>query len=437
MREECLIDDLSLSMDDERHETTCEITYLRSRLAHSREQNEWLKAQLTGAGTSRSARVFRLLQSGRASLMPRSSRRERLGIVGFDAIAWLARNIKHLFRALVTKSPADCGGDRAAIVGHAREEIAALPSRRPPSNVLAIAQRTPPSGGTSVGKSSSGDNLPNTGTLSPLATIPYSPRSWQLLDTPASGCDSINLAIVSLLHRSGSTLLQRICNARRKTLLWGEHNAMLSKFTDIYRGVAWFSIAGSKEREDYFKANENPNMWIADMCPELEYVEEAVVNSAQALLDTLYGQYREWHDVVGFKEVQYGRAEVELLRRCCPKSQILLLVRHPCSTWNSTPRDWYSSFAEWKTLWNHRAHEFARLADSDPNCHLIRYEDIVRQEARAMEIIMDVAQVTREEISGVLAHKIGSNHVGISPAERQAILASCGDAMELLGYGKE
>lgn len=267
------------------------------------------------------------------------------------------------------------------------------------------------------------------------STIPYSPMSWQQGDTPASAeTGSINLAVVSLLHRSGSTLLQRICNARSKTLLWGEHNAMLTRFADIYQGLAAFSIAGSEAREEYFRQGENPNMWIANMSPDMEYVEEAIINSARALLETLYGQYREWHDIVGFKEVQYGRAEVELLRKCCPEAKILLLVRNPFSTWNSTPRDWYPSFTEWARLWNTRAHEFAMLAATDPNCHLIRYEDIVRQEARTMKTIAEVAQVTREEISGVLSHKIGSRHVGISRSERRTILRYCRDGMELLNY---
>ena len=65
------------------------------------------------------------------------------------------------------------------------------------------------------------------------------------------------------------------------------------------------------------------------MCPELACLQQAVVNSARTLMNTLYGRYRKDHDILGFKEVQYGRDELELLRKCYPKAQFLLLLRNP------------------------------------------------------------------------------------------------------------
>ena len=102
--------------------------------------------------------------------------------------------------------------------------------------------------------------------------------------------------------------------------------------------------------------------------------------------------------------------------------------------WNSTPRDWYPSFEAWIDAWNTTARDFIMLARTEPNCHLIRYEDLVRKEPKTLEILAEVAQVTREEASNVLGHKIGSGRVGISDAERRAILEGCREPMEALGY---
>ena len=157
-----------------------------------------------------------------------------------------------------------------------------------------------------------GESLPN-----PPAELAYRPERWTLAERgPETG--TLNLLLLSPVHRTGSTLLQRICNARKKTLIWGEHGAVLKRFASVFSDIAAFSLAGAAEREAYFGQGENPNLWIADMCPELDCVQQAVVDSARSLLNSLYGRYRSDHDILGFKEVQYGRAEAELLRGCYP-----------------------------------------------------------------------------------------------------------------------
>ena len=170
------------------------------------------------------------------------------------------------------------------------------------------------------------------------AEMAYAPLSWPLKAETQSNTRFIDLVILSPVHRSGSTLLQRICNSRKGTLIWGEHGGLLAHFANIYASAAYFSTAGSQERVDYFGQGENPNLWIADMCPDLDYVQMAVVDSARAFLKTFYGQYREQHDILGFKEVHYRREELDLIRACCPETEIVFLVRNPLDTWKSTPR---------------------------------------------------------------------------------------------------
>jgi hypothetical protein len=228
-------------------------------------------------------------------------------------------------------------------------------------------------------------------------------------------------------------LLQRLCNARKGTLIWGEHKGVLSQFARIYTEVASFSAKGGDQREKFFASNESPNFWIAIMCSELPYVQNAIVRSARMLLNSLYAQYRESHDIVGFKEVRYGMDEAALLRWCYPEARMFLLVRHPCDAWNSTPRDWYS-LEEFIEKWNKHTRDFLVLSRTDPNCRLIRYEDIVRQDARTMQIIRETARVTDEQMKPVLAKKLGSKHHGVSDADREAITEGCREIMELFDY---
>jgi hypothetical protein len=263
--------------------------------------------------------------------------------------------------------------------------------------------------------------------------LTYCPRCWQLPEQTADE-QSLDLLVLSPVHRTGSTLLQRICNSRKGTLVWGEHGGVLTHFATIFTGVASFAVAGESERDQYFTQGENPNLWIANMCPELESVQEAMVKSARTLLNTLYGRYRKNHDMLGFKEVQYGRAELELLRRCYPKAQFLLLLRNPLNTWKSTPRRWYPSLEHWTKKYNEGVLGYLDFATTDANCHVLRYEDLVQRESKVMAVLSEVARLSPETVATVLAHKIGSSSSFLSAPDQDIILAACRKTMERLGY---
>jgi hypothetical protein len=262
----------------------------------------------------------------------------------------------------------------------------------------------------------------------------YAPLNWRLNEETRSDSGFIKLIILSAVHRSGSTLLQRICNARKGTLIWGEHGGLLTHFAEIYKSPAFFSAVAAQERIQYFSSGENPNLWIGSICPQMDYVRQATVESARAFLNTMYGQHRENHDIIGFKEVRYARREYELLRRCYPEAEILLLVRNPLNTWNSTPRTWYPSLDAWIETWLRHTQFFMALAKADARCRLLRHEDVAGQEKETMAILAETAKVTPKQIAMVLGNKIGSAHVGIDEAERQTILRQCGKTMADLGY---
>jgi hypothetical protein len=388
-------DRVRLDLDRQLQEAAFEIMCLRTQLA-----------QLTG---SRGYRFVERVYAMRRTLLPPGSYRERLTLAACQAPSWIKRTGAGTWRALLRR-PHTVGQPSDAVASTVQNADVAVPVASPPRPEAAGQSRID------------------------ISTVPYFPKSWQIGEAPPDESRFLNLIILSLLHRSGSTLLQRICNARKKTLIWGEHCAVLKQFADIYKSVGGFSITQSAEREEYFARGEDPNLWIANMCPDVDHVRMAIVNSARTLLNTLYRQHRESHDIVGFKEVQYGRAEAELLRQCYPETKILFLVRHPFNMWNSTPRDWYPSFEAWADAWNTTARDFIMLARTEPNCLLIRYEDLVRKEPKTLEVLTEVAQVTDQEIANVLGHKIGSGRVGISDTERRTILKRCREPMELLGY---
>ena len=357
-----------------------------------------LREELTAITDSRGFKLLQRFYRIRRILIPPGSFRERL----------MARLSLVRKATLPERPPAAAGGVRNA---------AAVPATATAEWVVDGAGCEPASEGQAE-----------------VPELAYAPLRWHLKDTPPSDAGLIHLIILSPNHRSGSTLLQRICNARKGTLIWGEHGGLLSRFADIYRDAAYFSSAGSEEHRDYFGRGEDPNLWIASMCPAVEYAQQAVVDSARAFLGAFYGQYREHHDILGFKEVAYGRPELELLRRCYPQAQILFLVRNPLNTWRSTPRSWHPSLDGWIAEWNARTLCFRAFARSDAGSHLIRYEDLIRKEPGTMAILAQAAKVSDEQVSMVLAHKLGSHDAGISASERELILDRCREPMEILGY---
>jgi hypothetical protein len=345
-----------------------------------------------------------------ARLGPLGSFRRRLLIVGLKIARRLA------------DSPRFCAERLRSIVRYRRSDSGSVPTLHDVPAVAIQAVLT--------------DSPRTQKPPAPVAVVPqelaYCPERWRLPQA-AVPCKPLDLLVLSPVHRTGSTLLQRICNARNGTLIWGEHGGVLQRFAAIFADTAAFSLAGEEERLAYFGEGENPNLWIANMCPELECVQQAIVDSARTFLDSLYAPYRQGHDILGFKEVQYGRTELELLRKCYPKAQFLLLLRNPLDTWKSTPREWYPSLDDWIAKYNAGVAGYCDFAEHDAHSHILCYADLVEQKSKTMEVLSDVAKVSREEIALVLAQKIGGTKAALADADRNVILRECRESMEMLG----
>ncbi len=401
-----------------------ETAILRSQLEAAHSQLEAAADSLKAITDSSGFRFLQVLRSIRLFAAPRDSFRERWGMASFRAARDLGRRLRGARRPVADASQAAVASGQAE-------------SAPPPPSSAICLKTTCGAGVPPAACSRDGCTTKHEADSPPPAepaALAYSPRNWRFQENSPPEAEFLNLMILSATGRAGSTLLQRICNARKGTLIWGEHAGALVQFARIYESVAGFSWVWGQQRENYFGQGENPNLWIANMCPDLEYVQQAVIRSSRTLLNGLYGQYRELHDIVGFKEIAYGRGEMELLRACYPKAHFLLLVRNPLNTWKSTPRDWYLTMDDWIEKWNQGVRCILSLIATDDRCHLIRYEDLIRKDAKTMAVVGETAKVTPEQIALVLENKIGSNNAGLNETERDAILERCRELMETLGY---
>ncbi|HLQ71943.1 MAG TPA: sulfotransferase [Bacillota bacterium] len=249
----------------------------------------------------------------------------------------------------------------------------------------------------------------------------------------------MDLLLASATHRSGSTLLQRMFNARKETLIWGENGGCLSAFCNIYRQALYYAEHSKDARGKYFNNGEDPNHWIATMTPPQKSVTESLIHSVKIFHERLYkGRYGETHDLIGYKEVRYGYDELTLFRICYPKAPIILLVRNPVDVWKSVSQNAkvnrYQSVKKFASMWNHRVKSFIHLSDTDSNIYLIRYEDLIRKNKATMNVIKQVGKITDDQIEKVLSVKISSSVRPIPAGQEHQIRRQCQVMSNKMGY---
>lgn len=244
----------------------------------------------------------------------------------------------------------------------------------------------------------------------------------------------MDIIVSAIAHRTGSTLVQRMFNSRRGTLIWGEQGGIVSDFVRIRALAQHFSIYGKQEKEAYFGQGENPNTWIANMSPEPEMVAEGVVQALKSFFAAAYAEYRDIHDRIGFKEVRYGRPEIELLKECYPSAKVVLLVRHPASVWQSAAFIWSEDAKHFADVWNERAKAYADLQDRGRGIYLLKYEDIVRRDRQTLDLLAELAEVGRARINGVLNVNLNSTRSPRPEKEIAHIEATCREGLKRLGY---
>lgn len=246
----------------------------------------------------------------------------------------------------------------------------------------------------------------------------------------------MDIILSAVTHRTGSTLVQRIFNARKETLIWGEHGGVVTEFLRIGALAEHFSIHGKEEREAYFNSGENPNTWIANMTPEVQRIHDGVVHALRAFMETMYADHRDTHDCLGFKEVRYGKPELELLKRCYPDAIVVLLVRHPVHIWKSETSYWSGNASLFGSIWNERAMEYAELHDPNRGIHLVRYEDIVSRDEETLRLLSELARIPVETIGRVLEVNLNSTRTDRSDDDVDTINGICEEGMKRFHYWK-
>ncbi|WP_088832063.1 sulfotransferase [Paenibacillus tyrfis] len=244
----------------------------------------------------------------------------------------------------------------------------------------------------------------------------------------------MDVIISAVTNRTGSTLVQRIFNARRKTLIWGEHGGIVTEFVRIGELAGHFSIQGREEKEAYFMSGENPNTWIANMSPDLERIKEGIVQAVKTCFRSMYAENRDNHDRIGFKEVRYGKPEIELLKTCYPDAVIVLMVRHPVDVWKSETSYWSGDAGLFGHTWNERALQYAELHNPERGLHLLRYEELVERDETALGLLEELADISRDKIDNVLNVNLNSTRTERPAADIEQIRTICQEGMERLRY---
>lgn len=243
----------------------------------------------------------------------------------------------------------------------------------------------------------------------------------------------MDIVISAIAHRTGSTLVQRIFNRRERTIVWGEHGGALTHMAAGFAEAERFSRKGEKEKRAYLDSDEKSTAWTARMSPSPAHLEEAATASVRAFLDMFYREMRATKDLVGFKEVRYGRAELNLVRRAYPDAAIVLLLRDPVDVWRSMP-EWGRSLDELIADYTRRAVEYADLANR-PGFFVLRYEDVVAKVHSALALLSDLARLTPAEITEVVdGPRLRSTRHEVPVADVERICVQCAGAMERLGY---
>lgn len=244
----------------------------------------------------------------------------------------------------------------------------------------------------------------------------------------------MDVIISAIAQRTGSTLVQRIFNCRKNTLIWGEHGGIVSEFLRIEDLASHFSKNSEDEKHAYFLNGNDPGLWTANMTPDVPFIEDAVIQALKTLFNHMYIQYRDTHDRIGFKEVRYEKRELMLLQKCFPCITVILLVRNPIDIWKSETAYWSGDADAFGRIWNDRAKQYRELVGEMPNAHLIRYEDVIGCDEQTLQLLSDLALVSLDEIHRVLSIRLNSTRSSRPQDEIDLIKRLCKEEMDIYHY---
>lgn len=242
------------------------------------------------------------------------------------------------------------------------------------------------------------------------------------------------IVVSAVCQRTGSTLIQRILNYRDKTLIWGEHGGVISNLCNIKGMLGRFSDAEPEKRREFLKSDKPYQMGTQNVSPANKYVDKSVEKATKVLLDNLYSQDSNKYDMIGFKEVRYGRDELELLDSVLDNLKVVLLVRNPIDVKKSVYNHWKLNNNEVLVeRWNDRVDDYLELIDLD-NFYFIKYEDVVKRKDSVIEKLYEIGEVGRKGFKEVVNVKINSTSSEINQNDKREIKEKCRKNMKKLDY---
>lgn len=245
-----------------------------------------------------------------------------------------------------------------------------------------------------------------------------------------------SLVISAATPRSGSTWLQRIVHAATDIFVWGEPFPLVESLTHVYSEFKRHDLVRSQEREDLLSSGEDPTVWAANANPPIDNLKRAM-RSLFAVFYETHGRPR-----YGWKEVHYGRQELEFLWELFPELKVILLVRHPVMVIRSLRSlGWIGEgrFIESVDVacdwWADHVRDYLCLRQRE-NVLFLKYEEVPD---RMQDLMAFVGGELNEQARKALSAVVGSSDRGweLTEDDLRTLLDKCGEGMDALGYAMQ
>ena len=243
----------------------------------------------------------------------------------------------------------------------------------------------------------------------------------------------MDLAILATMQRSGSTLLQRIFNARPRTLVWGEGGRVLTHLSGLLRSANLFAADSANLRPLYLRDRAAVPAGLLttlqNLTPDPAALREATCAAARAYFARAY--QLPGYDLIGVKEVRHGIDDLRLFRAAFPDAHVVLLCRDPAHVWRSMPAAWRDGecleAGGFINEWNRNYRDYQSFAMDDAHAYFVHYEDLVARAPPVVDAIREIGRLSQEEFAAPLGLRLGSHQevYEISEADARLIRGRC------------
>lgn len=242
------------------------------------------------------------------------------------------------------------------------------------------------------------------------------------------------LLISGSSQRCGSTWVQRIVHAATDIFIWGESSPLVESLHAIFRAFQEMDLVRSQETQNLLSSSQDPTVWRANANPSLAELKRG--------FGALFSEfYRETYGRTGYgwKEVHYGRQELEFLWELFPELKVVLLVRNPLDVVRSLKaKGWLGRWRDTQSVswvcrnWSQRTKDYLLLQDH-PNTFFVRYEDVA---SRLEELVEFVGGRMTVDVQRALNAVVGNAKelAQLSAEEERVVLKWCVNEMKLLNY---